>query len=100
MRLLNDNFENVLCIFYTQRKGVGTEQARRERESERIERERDRVWHRKGCSMGHNLDCQSSYYDGNRDRDNPRLYQDGNINYHTDLDGQYFLYERYNFSSI
>ncbi len=50
--------------------------------------------------MGHKLDCPSSYYDGNRERDNPRLYQDGNRNYPTDLDGQYFPYERYNFSSI
>jgi len=58
-------------------KVVGREQeGGRERE-----RERDREWLRKGCGVGHKIDCWSIIYEGNREKDNPRVYQDGNKAY-------------------
>ncbi len=59
VRLFNDNLFSTSDIFYIQRKGVGSSQARgRERE---IERERGGVWVEKSCGMGHKLGRETSY---------------------------------------
>ncbi len=55
-----------------------------EQEGER-ERKREREgyggWLRKGCSVGYKLDRWSSNYEGYREKDNLRVYQDGNKTY-------------------
>jgi len=83
--------------FILNRKEWGLGKLERERESKRIERETECGIERVAAWV---IILTVSYYDGNREMDNPRLYQVGNRNYPTDLDGQYFLYERYNCSSI
>jgi hypothetical protein len=44
-------------------------------------RERDGGWQRKGCSVGHKLDCWSSIYGGYIEKNNLRYYQDDNKAY-------------------
>jgi hypothetical protein len=57
-----------------------------ERETERVrKRERDGGWLRKVGGMVHNLDCRSSIYEGYREKDNQRVYQDGNMAYSKNL---------------
>ncbi len=46
-----------------------------------------------------NLTVGQAIYEGYRERDNARLYQDGNRNYPTDSDIQYFLYKHHSFLS-
>ncbi len=44
-------------------------------------REQEGGGERKGCGIGHKLDHWSSIYEGYREKDNPRVYQDSNKAY-------------------
>ncbi len=77
MHLLNDaSFMNSQYFIWN-----GMQRGESKREGER-DGERDREWLRKGCGVGHKIDCWSIIYEGDREKDNPRLYQDGNKAYH------------------
>jgi hypothetical protein len=61
MCLFNNPSQKHYTSFILNGKEWGVGKTERERERERV---RCRAWVKKGCSMGHKLDCWSSIYEG------------------------------------